>query len=441
LRVESAAEQKNANTQVAANASPPSWMAWLTGSLRFKAGMLVLLAVLFTGAIATHYVPHPVEVPVWTLIAALAALCVAGAAVFTRMHARPIRQLRERARQMLGTELAPGEGWAQARGEIGDLAEVLRHVTVANARALENRLTMVQQLQAILANASVGIMITRNGKFELVGRQLCQMFGYPESELIGQRTSTIYQSHQAYIDLGPGMRADLTQHGRYDGELVMRRKNGREFWVHMLGRAVIPGDTGGGTIWILEDISQAREAHEKLSWTATHDSLTGLVNRKEFEARLDLAMEQFNRQKVCVMFIDLDKFKAVNDNAGHAAGDEVLCRVAALFEAAVRQSDSVGRLGGDEFAILLPGCPLERAQGIAEQVRVAVDGYALQVEGRNFKVGTSIGLVEVTRDMPTIAAVIHAADSACYQAKRGGRNRVVTYAPAPVDAAEAGTTI
>ena len=289
---------------------------------------------------------------------------------------------------------------------------------------------MAQQLQAILANASVGIMITRNGRFDLAGRHLCQMFGYSEAELLTQPTYSIYRSRDAYVEIGHRMRADLTQHGHFDGELVMRRKNGSEFWVHMLGRAVIPGDHGAGTIWILEDISLAREARDKLSWTATHDSLTGLVNRREFEARLDVSMSQFNRQQVCAMFIDLDMFKAVNDNAGHAAGDEVLRSVAALFENAVRQSDTVGRLGGDEFAILLPGCPLGRAQGIAEQVRLAVQGYSLQADGKTFTVGTSIGLVEVTPAFANVAAVIHAADSACYQAKRAGRNRVVTFTPA-----------
>ena len=289
---------------------------------------------------------------------------------------------------------------------------------------------MAQQLHAILANASVGIMITREGRFELAGRHLCQMFGYSEAELLTLPTYSIYRSREAYVDIGHRMRADLTEHGHFDGELVMRRKNGSEFWVHMLGRAVIPGDHGAGTIWILEDISLAREARDKLSWTATHDSLTGLVNRKEFEARLDLSMTQFNRQQVCAMFIDLDKFKAVNDTAGHAAGDEVLRSVAALFENTVRQSDTVARLGGDEFAILLPGCPLGRAQGIAEQVRLAVQGYSLQADGKTFTVGTSIGLVEVTPAFANIAAVIHAADSACYQAKRAGRNRVVTFTPA-----------
>lgn len=297
-----------------------------------------------------------------------------------------------------------------------------------SARAsLGDPVMAVQQLKAILGNASVGIMISRKGRFELVGRHLCQMFGYTEGELLGQRTSTIYRSHKAYEELGPRMRADLTAHGRFDSELLMRHKDGHEFWVHMLGRAVVPGDDSAGTIWILEDISQAREQRDRLSWSATHDSLTGLVNRREFESRLEQAMVQFNRHQVCAMFIDLDKFKTVNDSAGHAAGDEVLRSVADLFGKAVRQSDTVGRLGGDEFAILLPGCGLDRALHIAEQVRSSVEAYRLDAGGRQFSVGTSIGLVEVTPALPSIAAVLAAADSACYEAKRGGRNRVVVW--------------
>lgn len=111
--------------------------------------------------------------------------------------------------------------------------------------------------------------------------------------------------------------------------------------------------------------------------------------------------------------------------------------VAALFEATVRQSDTVARLGGDEFAVLLPGCPLERAQELAEKIRLAVAGYSLPVAGQTFSVGTSIGLVEVTPDMPTVNAVLQIADSACYAAKRAGRSCVVIYGVDSEDTAAA----
>jgi diguanylate cyclase (GGDEF)-like protein len=127
------------------------------------------------------------------------------------------------------------------------------------------------------------------------------------------------------------------------------------------------------------------------------------------------------------MFIDLDRFKAINDSAGHAAGDEVLRQIARLLQAQVRESDSVCRLGGDEFAVLLPGCSLERAQQLAEQIRAAVDNWRLLHEGQEHSVGTSIGVAAVSAEMADMAAVLRAADSACYDAKHGGRNRVATY--------------
>jgi diguanylate cyclase (GGDEF)-like protein len=195
----------------------------------------------------------------------------------------------------------------------------------------------------------------------------------------------------------------------------------------MLGRGVVVNDPSGGTIWIVEDITQSRAAREQLSWTATHDSLTLLSNRREFEARLASAIPQFDGRDVCVMFIDLDHFKAINDNAGHAAGDEVLRQIARLLESKVRQSDTVGRMGGDEFAVLLPGCSTPRAQAIAEQMRLGVENWSLTYEGKVFSVGASIGLVQVASDLPDVAAVLNAADSACYDAKRAGKNRVATF--------------
>jgi diguanylate cyclase (GGDEF)-like protein len=207
----------------------------------------------------------------------------------------------------------------------------------------------------------------------------------------------------------------------------MRRKDGSEFWSHMLARGVIAGDPSGGTIWIMEDITEARASREKLSWTATHDSLTQLVNRREFESRLSQAMTQFTDANLCVLFIDLDRFKAINDGSGHAAGDEVLRQISRLMEDQVRASDTVSRLGGDEFAVLLPGCTLERAQHIAEQIRAAVNGWRLTQKDQILSVGASVGVTSVTADFADMSDVLNAADSACYEAKHSGRNCVVTF--------------
>ena len=293
---------------------------------------------------------------------------------------------------------------------------------------------MVAQLRAILDNASVGIAITRSSHFELLGQHACRMFDYGENELLGRSTRLIFSSDESYAEFGARVGAAFKAHGHFDGEQIMRRKDGSEFWVHLLARGVVAGDPAGGTIWILEDISDAKAARDKLSWTATHDSLTHLVNRREFESRLTQAMTQFKGSNLCVLFIDLDRFKLINDTAGHATGDEVLRQISRLLEAQVRESDTVSRLGGDEFAVLLPGCSLARAQQLAEQIRAAVDGWRLLQDGCDFSVGASIGVAVVTPELTDMVSVLDAADSACYEAKHAGRNCVATYVSAQLPA-------
>jgi diguanylate cyclase (GGDEF)-like protein/PAS domain S-box-containing protein len=340
-----------------------------------------------------------------------------------------INRLLLRVEQQLQGGVPAAEGWPEAQGELGELVAALREVTLARERQVQSQLVMVNQLRAILDNASVGIAITRSGRFELLGQHICRMFGYTENELLGRSTRLIHTSDAVYAEFGARVSAAFKAQGHFDGEQIMLRKDGSEFWAHLLARGVVPGDPAGGTIWILEDISSAKADREQLSWTATHDSLTQLVNRREFEARLTHLMTPFNEQKICVLFIDLDRFKAINDSAGHATGDEVLRQIARLLEAQVRQSDTVSRLGGDEFAVLLPGCSLERAQQLAGQICVAVDGWRLRHGGVDFGVGASIGVAAVTPELNDRVSLLHAADIACYEAKKGGRNRVATYEP------------
>lgn len=311
------------------------------------------------------------------------------------------------------------------------MSQIEKHLQGEVAKALDLKAQSYQRMEAqfhaILNNASVGIAITRNACFELMGQHSCQMFGFSEEDYLGSSTRLIFASDEAYANFGTQVREAFIDHGFFDGEQILQRKNGQEFWSHMLARGVIAGDPTGGTIWIIEDISGAKAAHDQLAWTATHDGLTKLVNRREFESRLTQAMIQYAGADLCIMFIDLDRFKAINDTAGHATGDEVLRQVSELLQAQVRASDTVSRLGGDEFAVLLPGCTLVRAQQLAEQMRSAVEEWRLVRGGHEFSVGTSIGVAAVTPEMADIAAVLNAADSACYAAKKGGRNRVETY--------------
>jgi diguanylate cyclase (GGDEF)-like protein/PAS domain S-box-containing protein len=176
-----------------------------------------------------------------------------------------------------------------------------------------------------------------------------------------------------------------------------------------------------GTVIALRDVSDLRGLTRAMSYQASHDGLTGLVNRREFERRLEEALESTQgggRHVLC--YLDLDRFKAVNDECGHVAGDSMLREVAALIKDAVRDSDTVGRLGGDEFGILLAGCPLEKARQIADDVVRAVNDHRFVWKDKIFSIGVSVGLVEVTAESTSLEDLLHAADSACYVAKNQG---------------------
>jgi len=181
------------------------------------------------------------------------------------------------------------------------------------------------------------------------------------------------------------------------------------------------GETTGAVV-LLHDVTESRGLARQMSYQAAHDALTGLVNRREFERRLQAALEVAHRgdSSHVLCYLDLDRFKAINDSAGHLAGDAMLRETAKILRGAVRDSDTVARLGGDEFGMLLVGCPLEKAQQIAADVHRAVSDFRFVWKDRIFDVGVSLGLVEIARDSASMEEALAAADSACYVAKRQG---------------------
>ena len=190
-----------------------------------------------------------------------------------------------------------------------------------------------------------------------------------------------------------------------------------------------PGNSISGTVVVFHDVGEIRGLTRRMSYQATHDPLTGLVNRREFERRLDEAMDDAHAEEAVHMlfYMDLDRFKAVNDSCGHMAGDNMLREVANLIKEQVRDSDFVGRLGGDEFGALLIGCPIEKARQIASDICNAIADYRFVWKDKIFNIGISIGLVEISHVSGTLQDVMSAADSACYVAKQEGRGKVHVY--------------
>ncbi len=187
-----------------------------------------------------------------------------------------------------------------------------------------------------------------------------------------------------------------------------------------------------GAVLIMRDVGELRGLAREMSYQASHDALTGLVNRREFERQMNKVLDSVRSENVqhVLCYMDLDRFKAVNDTCGHSAGDNMLREVAALLREQVRDSDVVARLGGDEFAMLLEGCPLDKARQISDDVCAAVRGYHFVWQDKVFDIGISIGLVEVSARSGTLEDVMSAADSACYVAKQEGRGRVNVYSAA-----------
>ena len=192
-----------------------------------------------------------------------------------------------------------------------------------------------------------------------------------------------------------------------------------------------------GSLVVLHDVTQAQRMARKLEWQATHDALTGLVNRREFEHRVNEALITAHQDKAihALMYLDLDQFKVVNDTCGHMAGDELLCQVTDQLKNTLRAADTLARLGGDEFGVLLRYCPQENAELVANKLLEAIQDFSFYWEGKTFKIGVSIGLVPITEYAENLTSLLSAADVACYAAKDSGRNRVHLYKPADEDMA------
>ncbi|NUN65016.1 EAL domain-containing protein [Pseudanabaena biceps] len=184
-----------------------------------------------------------------------------------------------------------------------------------------------------------------------------------------------------------------------------------------------------GAVIVFHDVTESRSLAHQLSWEASHDALTGLINRRGFEKQLieAIASVQNSNQQHALCYLDLDQFKVVNDTAGHIAGDELLRQITALIQSGIRTSDTLARLGGDEFGLLLTQCPLSQAAQIAETLKDLVHEFRFVWNNQTFIVGVSIGVVAIDQTSQDLMEVMGAADAACYAAKDKGRNCVHIY--------------
>jgi diguanylate cyclase (GGDEF)-like protein/PAS domain S-box-containing protein len=290
--------------------------------------------------------------------------------------------------------------------------------------------------QLALDSLGEGILTTdAHGVIDYLNQSAEALTGMRREDAVGQAFGAMIgfvdeHDRRAIADpvqqcLSTGSRVNL---GRRS--ILLSRATGSELGVEATASPIrgAAGDVQGVAV-MLHDVSELRGLTQQMSYQASHDALTGLVNRREFERRLGESLEiaRAGRQGHVMCYMDLDRFKAVNDTSGHLAGDNMLREVAALIREAVRDSDTVARLGGDEFGVLLVGCPLDKARQIADDIWRAIAEYRFVWKDRIFSVGVSIGIVEITGESNSLEEIMSAADSACYVAKKQGDGHVHVY--------------
>ncbi|MCH7881582.1 MAG: EAL domain-containing protein [Proteobacteria bacterium] len=285
--------------------------------------------------------------------------------------------------------------------------------------------------RAVECSSAIVIITDLKGIIEYVNPRFTEITGYTSDEAIGQTPRMLNSGKQSkafYADLWK----TILSGKEWKGEMHNRKKDGSLYW----DRSSISGvrDADGNIthfIAIKDDVTQEYELTEQLSYQASHDALTGLVNRREFEQRANrlLATIQHDQADHAMCFLDLDRFKVINDTCGHPAGDELLRQLGKLLQTTVRKRDTLARLGGDEFGVLMEHCSLDQAQRVADAILQAIKDYQFFWEGEVFRIGASIGLVAITEATGNFTELFKQADAACYLAKDQGRNRIHTYHP------------
>lgn len=320
------------------------------------------------------------------------------------------------------------------RGAITDVIVLLSDIS--ESKEYEHALLAeMDRAQVTLHSIGDGVITTdADGIIDYMNPIAENLTGWSTQMAIGNRLQTVFHviNEKSHKPIANAVRQCLKANEviNLGEECVLVGKFGQRFAIQ---HSIAPlKDRNGkvlGVVVVFSNVTEARNMAQQIAHQATHDSLTGLVNRREFEKRLNNAIKSAKDSNTqhCLCYLDLDQFKIVNDTAGHVAGDELLRRLTILLKSKIRSRDTLARYGGDEFGLLLDNCPLERAYKIANSLLVAVRNFNFKWEGRTFHVGVSIGLVPVTEETSNAAEIMSQADVACYAAKDLGRNQVHIY--------------
>ncbi len=307
---------------------------------------------------------------------------------------------------------------------------------IASKQLVADALFKEKELAQITLESIGDAVITTNilGQIEYLNPVAEQLTGWRFQEAKGQPLSKIYQIVNEQNRQPIENPIEIV---RRTGEVVKQGNNtilisrwGQEYGIENSASPIYNHQEHIiGIVMVFKDVTQSRLMAHQLQWKATHDHLTGLFNRQAFEGAVQEAIHNahHNNQHHVLCFLDLDKFKHINDTCGHAAGDEVLSQIAKLIQKHVRSTDIVARLGGDEFALLLYQCPLEIGKKIVQRIRKLIHNFRFSHHNQTLSIGVSIGLSAIDAKTTNLKNVLHQADTACYMAKAKGRNCVEVY--------------
>jgi diguanylate cyclase (GGDEF)-like protein/PAS domain S-box-containing protein len=304
---------------------------------------------------------------------------------------------------------------------------------ITELKLAERALTTSEHRFRTLYNDNPLMLITvdKDQKINSINQFGCEHLGYSKEELIGISVCELYAEEdreQAKQNFNKCFQAPYLVH---KWELKRYLKLGGVISVHETARVIYDVKNEPMALIVCEDITVRKQTEEKLTYHASHDMLTGLINRREFEHRVQSLLDEEQGEEVqhALCYLDLDQFKVVNDTSGHVAGDELLKQLSARLSQSVRRHDTIARLGGDEFGVLFENCNLDDAFRLAETLLNTIHEFQFAWENTLHRVGASIGLVCISSNTRNLTELLKEADAACYVAKDTGRNRIHIYQP------------
>jgi diguanylate cyclase (GGDEF)-like protein/PAS domain S-box-containing protein len=356
---------------------------------------------------------------------------------------------------LIGYAVSPEE---LGRGTVVWMMEDRTHEKLAE-ESLRNALL---ENQAILDNAVLGIAVVDGGRTLHCNRKMEELFGYDGGTIQGLQVRALYPDTGSWLAARAVVASEFEAGRIYMAEHELARRDGSRFWARLSGRLFDLNERGGRSVWLIDDVTDQREAADALrrardelevrvqertaelqseiverrqaqarvQHMAYHDALTGLPNRALLSDRLDRGMRSAHRDgsKLALLFIDLDRFKTINDSLGHMTGDHILKVVAQRLCVVVRASDTVARLGGDEFVILVTGVHVEAECALVGDKIIDALSEPVEFEGRSLHISPSIGICLYPDDGEDVESLMRKADAAMYQAKAAGRNNYQFYA-------------